>query len=485
MRPEMRARPLRRVATLFLFFCCTAGFATFAPALTAARAETGADGGTPLLLAPAGTGHARHGRRHRSARHAPAADAAPVAETADAGAKADEGDAPAAETRHGRRHVSRRHHGRYAKRGAPPAETDDADATTTAADDKAPNGPASVGMLVSGPGSTSARIATDLDAILARDFVKVQPVSALPDASGAAGADLSLVQADAMGTAKPKARDRLAYVTRLYNSEVQVLAQAGITDIRQLAGKKVGIDAAGSGTATTAQTIFSRLGIKIVPVDMDQPAALELLRTGDLAATVVVAGKPAPALTDVPAGSGIHLLPIPYDAALEDLYYPARLTAADYPNLLRAGDTVDTVAVGTILAISDAEKGSPRYRRLATFTQAFFKRFGALRDPARHPKWQEVNLAAEVPGWKRFGPAQEALDSMPAKAAQAPDAAQSRNAAQLQTQGQDTAAQEFDATAFDRFVASRTGATDDTKLSQADQDRLLKEFQKWKRTSAR
>jgi hypothetical protein len=29
--------------------------------------------------------------------------------------------------------------------------------------------------------------------------------------------------------------------------------------------------------------------------------------------------------------------------------------------------------------------------------------------PPRHPKWKDVNLAAQVPGWTRFVPAQEWL----------------------------------------------------------------------------
>jgi hypothetical protein len=33
--------------------------------------------------------------------------------------------------------------------------------------------------------------------------------------------------------------------------------------------------------------------------------------------------------------------------------------------------------------------------------------FGEFLDPPRHPKWQEVNLAAQLPGWTRFRPAQE------------------------------------------------------------------------------
>jgi hypothetical protein len=40
---------------------------------------------------------------------------------------------------------------------------------------------------------------------------------------------------------------------------------------------------------------------------------------------------------------------------------------------------------------------------------AFFTKFPELLKPPRHPKWKDVNLAAKVPGWSRFPPAQDDL----------------------------------------------------------------------------
>lgn len=40
---------------------------------------------------------------------------------------------------------------------------------------------------------------------------------------------------------------------------------------------------------------------------------------------------------------------------------------------------------------------------------AFFSKFDQFQHPPRHPKWREVNLTAEVPGWTRFQPAQDWL----------------------------------------------------------------------------
>ena len=55
-------------------------------------------------------------------------------------------------------------------------------------------------------------------------------------------------------------------------------------------------------------------------------------------------------------------------------------------------------------------KGSDRYRLLGTFVQTLFSRFSELKDEPHHPKWRHVNLAATLPGWSRFPPAQRWLD---------------------------------------------------------------------------
>jgi hypothetical protein len=52
------------------------------------------------------------------------------------------------------------------------------------------------------------------------------------------------------------------------------------------------------------------------------------------------------------------------------------------------------------------------------FVDTFFSRFDEFLQPGRHPKWKEVNLAADVPSWERVKPAQDWLDR--AKAANRP-----------------------------------------------------------------
>jgi hypothetical protein len=74
------------------------------------------------------------------------------------------------------------------------------------------------------------------------------------------------------------------------------------------------------------------------------------------------------------------------------------------------GHSTDTVAVGAVMAVYNWEPNGERYKRVAAFVDAFFDSFGEFLKPPRHPKWQEVNLAAQLPGWTRFRPAQAWLD---------------------------------------------------------------------------
>jgi hypothetical protein len=91
-------------------------------------------------------------------------------------------------------------------------------------------------------------------------------------------------------------------------------------------------------------------------------------------------------------------------------FLPAELRSQDYPNLIPAGQTVPTVAVGVVLAAYAWPENSERYNRVAKFVNAFFDNLEKLKNPNRHPKWATINLAAEVNGWTRFKPAQQWLD---------------------------------------------------------------------------
>jgi TRAP-type uncharacterized transport system substrate-binding protein len=298
----------------------------------------------------------------------------------------------------------------------------DARSARRSAQDPADRINAGVVTVISGTVSgTFLQVANDLSYTLDDgDTLRVLPIVGkgaeqnLRDVLMLRGVDVGIVRSDGLEAIRndPKVADRiksLAYVTKLFTDEGHLIAGPGITDIRQLAGKKVNFDLVGSGANFTGRRIFDKLGIQVEVTNVDQMTSYEMLRRGEIAATFQMSAKPISAVARIPADYGFHLVAIPFDDRISDLYLPGELTSADYPNLVKGGP-VGTVTVSSILAVYNWPEGSERYRKVARFVDALFTKFPEFQKPPRHPKWAEVNLAATVPGWTRFKAAQDWLD---------------------------------------------------------------------------
>src|SRR6516164_4257842 len=199
------------------------------------------------------------------------------------------------------------------------------------------------------------------------------------------------------------------YIIRLPVSEMHVLARSDIQTIEDLRGKKVSFGPAGSASSLTGTIVFQRLGVQVEQVLYDDSTALQNLVSGELAALVRVTGRPSDFFAKIAANSGLHFVPIPFSKTFTDYYTLGELTNKEYPNLVLEGQPVGTIAVPAVLAVYNWPKGSDRYRRVERFTEAFFRKWDKFREPPRHPKWRDVNLAATVPGWSRWGVSEEIL----------------------------------------------------------------------------
>ena len=288
-----------------------------------------------------------------------------------------------------------------------------------------------IGVISGGVDGTYVRIAADLAAVLDGPQLRIVPmvgkgsVQNIDDILHLRGVDVGIVQSDVLAYIRarrilPGAERAIGYIAKLYDEEVHVLARPGIDGMSDLAGRIVNVDGSGSGTALTASILFDALGLSVQTRNDDQATALGKLRRGEIDALAYVTGKPARLFSSVPADSGLHLLPIPMTPALLDSYLPSQLDHADYPALLPAGAKIDTVAVGAVLAVFLWPRGGDRYRNVARFVDAFFDGFAKFREPPRHPKWREVTLEAQVPGWVRFPAAAEWLQRRSAAPAAKP-----------------------------------------------------------------
>ena len=277
--------------------------------------------------------------------------------------------------------------------------------------------------VVSGnPNGTYLFLAYDLSAVLDdSDDLRVLPVIGkggyqnMMDVLHLKGVDLGITQSNIMSYLKKTGEfganidQRVAFITKLYSEEMHVLAGPGIERVQDLSGKKVNFSDVGSGTQFSTRLIFELLGIKATEINVGQADGYQMVKAGEIAATVLIAGKPTGSFSKFKLEPGMRLLPVPYTEALELDYFPAKLTSEDYPVLIPKGTSVDTVAVASVLAVYNWPRDTDRYRRVAAFIDAFFTKFAEFQKPARHPKWKETNLNSVLKGWRRFPAAEEWL----------------------------------------------------------------------------
>ncbi|HRK19474.1 MAG TPA: TAXI family TRAP transporter solute-binding subunit, partial [Hyphomicrobiaceae bacterium] len=279
-----------------------------------------------------------------------------------------------------------------------------------------------VTMVTGSPAGTYMAIGSDManvldsgDGLRLLVIVGKGSVQNIKDVLYLRGVDLGIIQSDVLtyfkgtGELGPNLENRLVYLTRLYNEEFHIIARGDIGDIRQLAGQPVNFAPNGSGSQASARVLFKALGIDVKEVNMPQTDALLKMKNGEIAATLEVVGKPFGLLQKYVNDANLKLLPIPYDAALQNDYVPARLSHEDYPTLIAKGDTVETISVSSVLAAYNWPRGTDRHRRLAKFSTTLMEKFEDLKKPPRHPKWRDVNLTSEVGGWKRFNAVEDWL----------------------------------------------------------------------------
>jgi TRAP-type uncharacterized transport system substrate-binding protein len=226
--------------------------------------------------------------------------------------------------------------------------------------------------------------------------------------------DLAIIQSDAWQSLttdilRAEAREQVQYIAGLYNKDLHILASRDVVDIRGLQGRKVNIGTAGSGANWSARRLFAQLAIEPDYEEHPDSVALARMRAGEIVAVVLLERAPVDLLSGLPADAGFKLLPVGYDEDSIPDYAPGRLEATAYPNLIRSGAHVETIAVRTVLAVRKAPEPSDRYQRLAQFTARFFTLIPQLVRQG-DPKWAAVQPSVVVEGLERFAPAQKILD---------------------------------------------------------------------------
>ena len=319
-----------------------------------------------------------------------------------------------------------------------------------------------VSIIAGSPEETYLDVTHDLAVVLNDQDLRILPIVGMGGAQNIRdvlylrGVDMGITSTQMLryfastGELSSELDQRITYITRLYPEEMHVVAGPDVKSLRDLNGKKVNFSEVGSSTQITARDVFGLLSISVAEVNMSQEDALVAIKNGEIAATVDFSGKPAGVFAHVQASDNLHLVEVPYTRTLENIYLPGTLEQALYPNLIGAGQKIQTVAVDSVLITNNWQAGSDRYRRVAKFVEALFTHFPDLKKPPRHPKWQEVDLGKELPGWQRFQAAQDWLQQ--AK--------------------------------FDEFRARYQGANVQSE-SPVDKQRMFREFLEWQQSEAK
>src|SRR6201995_2872141 len=318
--------------------------------------------------------------------------------------------------------------------------------------------------LISGTiGGTYVQFGADLASVLDDgNKLRVLPivgrgsVQSVADILFLQGVDIGIVRADTLDYLERKgfAKDikkQFTYVTKLYNEEMQIIAPKSINSLRDLEGKTVSVDLPNGSTFVTGLTVAERLRVKANWVYVEQRIAMEKLKSGQVAAGIVVGGKPYKSVSNFGNDGRFHLVKVDYEKPLQGDYLPATLTSKDYPNLVAEGESVDTIAVPALLAAYNWAPNTERYRKLALFVDNFFTKFPQFQNPPFHPKWKEVSLAAPLNGWQRFPAAKAWLDQH-----------------NINPVGRDK---------FEEFLKQNQAAG--KVQTEADKDALFKQFQSW------
>ena len=200
--------------------------------------------------------------------------------------------------------------------------------------------------------------------------------------------ELAIAQSDVIdemyaGTLDTQAMKGYSAIASLYPEPVQIVVRAdsGIASVSDLAGKKVSVGEADSGTQKNAAQILQAYGLTsnmLTVQNMTYAEASKALGDGSIDAMFCTAGAPAQVITDLSGTTPVSLVPI--EGQQSDLltgaygfYAKAVIPAGTY---IGQDSDVTTLAVMSVLLASDKTPADKIY----TITGALFKEKAALND---------------------------------------------------------------------------------------------------------
>jgi TRAP transporter TAXI family solute receptor len=186
-------------------------------------------------------------------------------------------------------------------------------------------------------------------------------------------ADLAFGALDAVVSDPRVSAGSITAICRLYDSFLHLVVPAGspIHALPDLAGRRVAMGAAGSGTEFSAGRLLDATGIRPAALPrLGQTPAMEAVAAGTVDAAFSLTGFPTPAITWLATRQRIRLIPLgdyfrTLDASVPRVYGPGPIPEGTYPGvpstesvyvpnvlLARPGlpDDVVTLVIGVLLS---------------------------------------------------------------------------------------------------------------------------------------
>lgn len=232
-------------------------------------------------------------------------------------------------------------------------------------------------------------------------------------------AAFGIVQSDVLGFLmrskegeSHKFAENLRMVFPFYGEEVHVLANDSVSDFRDLNGKTVVVGPKGSGSWLTAVNLFGLAHIEPAKMLRISPEeGMVAVLSGKADAMIYVGGKPVKLFQNLDSLASnnaysdmlkrVHLIPLNDPEMLKE-YGAATITPEDYSFVKGNIPTLSVTAVLVSYGFAQADSPFAKQRcdDIRKFSSALADEIGALQRSG-HPKWQEVNLSAEIGFWKR------------------------------------------------------------------------------------
>ena len=212
--------------------------------------------------------------------------------------------------------------------------------------------------------------------------------------------------------------DKFRYIFPLYPEEVHIVTRksAGITTLRDLHNRRVGLGTEGGGTRMVAAVLLDRADLKVEPRYVKGEEALDrlFLDRNDpnfLDAFFQVTGKPFAMLSS--SNARLNELTL---VAIDDErlfagntsltpFKHAKITKADYPWLDRDVETASTMAVLMTFNFLGNNRDN-----LAMVARLIRDNIDTLQKTG-HNKWNEMQLDQPIPGWERYQSVADRMDT--------------------------------------------------------------------------